>query len=38
MHSIQFFVVGAIAVLLLVFVILIADAIKRIGNDEHHRH
>ncbi len=38
MPSIEFILVGAIAVLLLVFVILVDDAIKHIGNDEHHRH
>ena len=38
MPSIEFILVGAIAVLLLLFVILVADAIKRIGDDDHHRH
>ncbi|VWB88886.1 hypothetical protein BLA13014_04116 [Burkholderia aenigmatica] len=37
MHSIQFFVVGVLAVSVLTLVILIADAIKRIGRDDHHR-
>lgn len=32
------FVIGAIAVLILTLVILVVDAIKPIGDDEHHRH
>ena len=35
MHSIQFFVVGTIAVLVLTLVILAVEAIKRRGRDHH---
>lgn len=32
------FVIGVIAVLILTLVILVVDAIKRIGDDDHHLH
>ncbi|OMT68748.1 hypothetical protein AQ764_14315 [Burkholderia pseudomallei] len=34
----KYFVIGAFALSILWFVIEIARAVKRIGDDEHHRH